>query len=80
MGKLSKALGALSRSKPGPRCGVAVLLADLEGADRIELEGTLKDVALMSSTISKAISEAFSAQLSQQTIARHRRGICSCRG
>lgn len=79
MGKLSKALGAVSQRASGPRCGMARLFENLEGADRIELDATLKDAALMSSTISKAISEAFGSDVSQQTIARHRRGICSCR-
>ena len=80
MGRLSKALGAIDRPHRGPRCGIAALLSDLEGTDREEFEATLSNASLMSSVLAKAISDAYGAQISQQTIGRHRRGACSCRG
>lgn len=78
MGKLGAALQALPKTKKGPRCSVGVFLGTLAKGDAEELRTALKDATVMSSALAIAVRSTFGSDLSQHTIARHRRGHCSC--
>jgi hypothetical protein len=75
---LSEAAIAVESNKPGPKCGVHVLRANLPADDRKLLDEWLP---LDSGKTSTWISEVLvidKHQISEFTIQRHRRGKCSC--
>lgn len=78
MGNLKAALDALPRTKKGPRCGVATLVAALSKEDAKELQEALRSDQIQSAALAQALSKAYRSELTQHTIARHRRGHCSC--
>lgn len=62
---------------PGPRCGVAVLLASLDEIDQGDLSEALLDRSVKSTAIVKALRSR-GIQIGDSTVARHRRGMCAC--
>lgn len=62
--------------RPGGTCGVAVLVRGLSESERAELAE-----ALASTVSARALSEALEGRghpINQQTLQRHRTGVCSC--
>lgn len=64
------------KQKPGPRCAVALVFEALNDADAADLRAAFAGNH-HSSSIGRALrSRGFT--LSDYTVARHRRGNCSC--
>lgn len=61
----------------GPKCSVRLLVDSLESEDAADLVAALDDHAVMSSHIAKAL-KARGHSMSDHTISRHRRKVCSC--
>lgn len=75
---LDKAALKVVDTKPGPRCGVFVLEAQLSADDLALFRGWLDtNSGKKSSWISDVLAED-GHSVSEMTIARHRRGKCSC--
>lgn len=60
------------------RCGVALLFEKLSGEEAETLEKALKRPELTSSSIMAAIKRRVDTKVSEYTLRRHRKGICSC--
>ena len=72
---LAERLTATNVGEPGPRCTVCVLLAELTDADR----ATLSDALAGDVYTSRQIADALTAEghpVRNNTVARHRRGVC----
>lgn len=80
MGRLALAAETVRASQPGPRCGVTILLDDLDDDDADELRQFLAaDTNHVGHTyLAGLVKEAFGVRLSADTVSRHRRGLCSC--
>ena len=78
MGKIN--LGAQlaeARVKKGPPCTMSLVLAELDGDDRVALQNALDDEAIAHTTIYRVLtSNGF--RVSLHTVTRHRRGECLC--
>lgn len=64
-------------SARGPVCGVAMMMDDLDPADRADLETAFASVRYRGAAISKALA-ARGIKIAAETIQRHRRGDCRC--
>lgn len=62
---------------PGFACSIALIQDQLSGSDRAELDTVLADRALSAAAIARVLT-AEGHVVRQQTVARHRRGDCSC--
>lgn len=71
---------AISRHRPehGLPCGVAAVLAVLNKKDRDELASALSDPSIQHTTLARAIKDAYGAEVTQNTMGKHRRGDCRC--
>ena len=76
MGTLAAAFAATPESFTGKPCGVASILAQLEGEDRDWFEQAVNDRNVTATRLAKALA-AEGYHLTDQTIRRHRNG-CSC--
>jgi hypothetical protein len=79
-GKLAAALAAAPAFRKGPQCGVAIVIAKLEGADQAEFLEALRDPAVSSRNLCAALKSAYGIQLQYATLIRHRGGNCQCQG
>jgi hypothetical protein len=61
----------------GPRCSVAAFIDGLAPDDAADLR-TAFDSAYMTSAIYRALRKRFPSTPNENTLARHRRGACSC--
>lgn len=75
---LDKAALKVADTKPGPRCGVFILEAKLSPEDLATFRSWLPvDSGRKHSWISEVLTED-GHSVTEMTIARHRRGKCSC--
>jgi hypothetical protein len=65
-----------NRAAP-PKCGVALALLALDDADAADLTAALADLSITGTVISRAL-DANGHRVSDQSVNRHRRGICGC--
>ncbi len=73
---LKDALQAQQRGRPGFRCSVCKLLAELPADDAEALREAVIDPMVQGSQIARALqSEGY--DIKQNTVTRHRRGDCS---
>lgn len=62
---------------PGPSCKIAQLLSSLDEEDRAGLIIAFQDLGITTTAIYKGLRRA-GYDISQSTVARHRRGDCTC--
>lgn len=79
MGKFSKALEVTGAGYTFVRCPIAKLRANLDKAEYADIEAALDNKEYTAGNISDAIKDAFGVVITDQGIARHRRGQCACR-
>ncbi len=72
---LSDALKAENTKRGGQRCGMCRLLETLPKDDLASLTAALTDSDFTSSAISRALRTE-GHPITEQTISRHRRGVC----
>jgi hypothetical protein len=63
--------------KRGPRCGVALLIEQLDTGHLADLDAAMANPAIPANAISKGL-EAVGHDLPALTIQRHRRRDCNC--
>jgi hypothetical protein len=61
----------------GPPCGMAVILARLTPEDSAALQAYLADQQITTTIILRALTTE-GHKVGQNTVQRHRRGICAC--
>lgn len=66
-----------SQKRIGPECTVSLALADMEPGYRAEVEATLADPKVHSTTIARLLVQD-GISISAGTIGRHRGGECMC--
>lgn len=59
-------------------CGVRRVLAEMSQADAADFKSALQNPVIESSAIAKGVSVALGAKISAASVARHRKGECSC--
>jgi hypothetical protein len=60
-----------------PKCGVARTLLALDAADAADLMAALDDPTIPATVISRALNSN-GYRVADQSVNRHRRGICGC--
>jgi hypothetical protein len=65
-------------TRKGPRCAVALLLADLGDEDRPQVEAALGNSRVTTSAIVAALGR-MGREIGDSSVQRHRRGGCRCR-
>jgi hypothetical protein len=75
---LREAAQAVESTKPGPKCGVHILKLELEKDDRATLVEWLDPDSGRKSSWIADVLKSEDHDISEITIARHRRGKCSC--
>lgn len=84
MGQLAEVLNSVGngRTIPGPMCGVERVLADLTGEDRDALNHQVSNEYGQPGVIGairlSLLLKQSGIDLSDNTIQRHRRGVCRC--
>jgi hypothetical protein len=74
-------LDAINAARPTVNksiCGVRRVLADLSGADAADLKSALGNPVIESTAIAKGVAVVTGEKLAAQSVARHRKGECSC--
>jgi hypothetical protein len=74
-------LDAINAARPAvskSMCGVRRVLSELSGADAADLRSALSNPVIESSAIAKGVAVALGARLAASSVARHRKGECSC--
>lgn len=65
-------------ARKGPRCTVGTLLDSLPADEADALATMLEDMAWTGEAIGKLITAEVGVRVQGGTVARHRRGACSC--
>lgn len=68
---------AESLQGPGPRCGIAKAVAEMDEDTAAELVAALEDRDVKSVAISRVLRRR-GYGVGDQAVARHRRGLCRC--
>lgn len=63
---------------PGPSCGAGTMLADMPEKLRNEVQEALDNPRIQTSKIVHLLGEMGISPPKEYTMARHRRGACSC--
>ena len=74
-------LDAINAARPAVSksiCGVRRVLTALSGADAADLKAALANPVIESSAIAKGVAVALGEKLAASSVARHRKGECSC--
>lgn len=77
MTSLADEARALGRG-PGGQCGVRKLLATLGQPEQAEVREAIANRDLSAAKVSKAIRNRGWYPVSDQSITRHRQGVCAC--
>lgn len=77
MGLSDEAAQVQARRFPGTRCTVLMVLAAMDAADADDLRQALADPTLTSPAIATVLGRR-GHQITQSSVARHRRGDCAC--
>lgn len=75
---LAEALASANTPPPGPDCGMWTVLVALDDADADAVRATLVRTDVTSSGIAR-ILRSFDHVISEGTVNRHRKGLCSCK-
>ena len=59
-------------------CGVRRVLLEISDLDRVDLNTALANPAIESTAIAKGVTVALGKKLAASSVARHRKGECSC--
>lgn len=74
-------LDAINAARPTVNktiCGVRRVLSDVSDADAADLKSALENPAIESTAIAKGVAVALGVKLAASSVARHRKGECSC--
>lgn len=74
-------LGAINAARPVVSktiCGVRRVLSEISEKDRADLTAALADPIIESTAIAKGVTLALGKKLAASSVARHRKGECSC--
>jgi len=74
-------LDAINAARPAVSksiCGVRRVLSDLSEADAADFKSALDNPAIESTAIAKGVVAALGVKLAAPSVARHRKGECSC--
>jgi len=77
MGLMDEIRAANAVNPQGPRCGLEVLLEDLQKPDADDLRDAMANPRIRTSVISKVLAEQ-GHFISVSAIGRHRKGECRC--
>jgi len=77
VGLLGEVREAQAAHRKGLPCSVSVALEGLQGEDRKDFEEALADESIYGSTLSRVL-KARGFVVPQESIQRHRRGVCAC--